>query len=229
MADSGKIELPNGYEVAYDDKGNKYIGDEENVIQQTDRGFEEIDLLFDNTLSLSISSKIRDSYPNRVEVLDLGSGSEAAACREIESIYEFKGTKEVRATGIDLYPNQSRGTHAVQGDMKDLPFKDNAFDVIFSWKALWYLPAQYNRQMVQEIGRVLKPGGVAILDWMNLDYSEFQTWVTEEGMAARERLSSFEDSRYANPKINIYMIFKPPVDQYLEVLSHPPHLAGDFG
>jgi ubiquinone/menaquinone biosynthesis C-methylase UbiE len=46
-------------------------------------------------------------------------------------------------------------------DAENLPFADNSFDVVFSWGVLLYCP-DIHRAM-EEVRRVLKPGGVAIM------------------------------------------------------------------
>ena len=49
----------------------------------------------------------------------------------------------------------------VNTDMQYLPFRDNAVDYIFSWSALEHVP--FLEKTLQEIDRVLIPGGVALL------------------------------------------------------------------
>ena len=44
-----------------------------------------------------------------------------------------------------------------------LPFKDNTFDRVFSICVIEHLTSETRRHMMKEIGRVLKPGGIAAL------------------------------------------------------------------
>lgn len=44
-------------------------------------------------------------------------------------------------------------------DAEDLPFEDNAFDAVYSWGVIHHSPN--TARAVQEISRVLKPGGIA--------------------------------------------------------------------
>ena len=80
--------------------------------------------------------------------------------------------------GIDLGAEQLEGARALasnlgvenvsfrQGDIFDLPFEDNSFDVVFSHAVLLHL-ADPERALV-EIRRVLRPGGlVAVRDIIN--------------------------------------------------------------
>lgn len=53
------------------------------------------------------------------------------------------------------------------GDVLNLPFADNYFDIIFCWAVLHHLPGQNLRaQALQEMQRVLKAGGfIILLNW----------------------------------------------------------------
>lgn len=78
------------------------------------------------------------------------------------------------ATGLDVAPTSvalaaQRADQAgvadrcrfVTGDVRDLPFADAEFDVILATEVLEHIREQ--RQALGEIGRVLKPGGAAIV------------------------------------------------------------------
>ncbi|MEV0388622.1 class I SAM-dependent methyltransferase [Nonomuraea sp. NPDC050643] len=110
-------------------------------------------------------------------LLDLGCGRGAVllqAARRLE-----RG----RATGIDLWRSRdqpgngetvtrtnaeaegvSERVELVTGDMRDLPFGDEAFDVVVSSQAVHDIPAQDGReQAVREAHRVLRPGGLMLI------------------------------------------------------------------
>ena len=53
----------------------------------------------------------------------------------------------------------------VEGDARSLPFAEGSFDTVFSLASLYYVPDV--RQAIDETARVLRPGGVAILDLGN--------------------------------------------------------------
>jgi SAM-dependent methyltransferase len=55
----------------------------------------------------------------------------------------------------------SRGTRTVNGDMQRLPFRANSIGFIFSWAAIEHVP--HPERVFEEISRVLRPGGVALL------------------------------------------------------------------
>lgn len=113
------------------------------------------------------------------QVLDVGCG------RGLMLVGAAKRLTTGKATGIDLWqtvdqsgngPEATLANAAAEGakekieiqtgDARKLPFDDNTFDLILSSWALHNIPdKQGRRQAVQEIARVLKPGGrIAIMD-----------------------------------------------------------------
>ena len=65
-------------------------------------------------------------------------------------------------------------------------FRDNTFDIVFSKEVLLHVPHAYKETYLQEMYRVLKPGGMLIiLDWIHQspDYSaELQAMIAEDGI-----------------------------------------------
>jgi SAM-dependent methyltransferase len=57
--------------------------------------------------------------------------------------------------------SQPRDAPRLQGDMQQLPVASGAVDAIFSWAALEHVP--YPEVVLEEISRVLRPGGVCLL------------------------------------------------------------------
>ncbi len=71
------------------------------------------------------------------------------------------------SVGIDLNPRnlklvRRRLPHqvAVEGDIEDMPFKDESFGTVVCTEVLEHIP--YPEKALSEIGRVLRPGGVLI-------------------------------------------------------------------
>jgi SAM-dependent methyltransferase len=112
-------------------------------------------------------------------VLEVGPGRGAVL------IAAAKRLPRGRAVGVDIRRRQDQsgnGPEALRrnaeiagvadridvrdGDMRALPFDDNEFDVVLASFALHNLPAADQQQAVEEIVRVLRPGGrVAIMDF----------------------------------------------------------------
>jgi len=56
-------------------------------------------------------------------------------------------------------------------DAQHLPFRDNSFDVVILYEAIYYLT--HPEQFVLEARRVLRKGGVLLIAMVNKDWSEF--------------------------------------------------------
>jgi ubiquinone/menaquinone biosynthesis C-methylase UbiE len=74
------------------------------------------------------------------------------------------------ATGLDLSPGmakqaRSRGLKVALGSITALPFRDESFDVAASFKVLAHL--KDIRLALSELARVVRPGGVLILEFYN--------------------------------------------------------------
>jgi SAM-dependent methyltransferase len=57
------------------------------------------------------------------------------------------------------------------GSGETIPYAENSFDVVFSYSVLQHLAKQRVRNAIAEINRVLKPGGVALIqmpNWMGI-------------------------------------------------------------
>ena len=70
------------------------------------------------------------------------------------------------ATGVDLSPRmldaaRARGLDVREGSATDLPFPNESFDVVCSFKVLAHVPDL--RRALSEVSRVLAPGGTAII------------------------------------------------------------------
>jgi ubiquinone/menaquinone biosynthesis C-methylase UbiE len=74
------------------------------------------------------------------------------------------------AWGIDLSPGmlaaaQQRGLNVVLSSATELPFADESFDLVCSFKVLAHVPDI--RAALSEIARVTRPGGLMVLEFYN--------------------------------------------------------------
>ncbi len=115
-----------------------------------------------------------------MNILDVGCGPGHLAA--------FYGPpKEVKLYGLELWEYQLKQAATRNGYsllcqanlIDDLPFKDNAFDVVICGEVLMYLPNK--KHMLSEFHRVLRPGGnVFIYDpitWFPRISSAFRTMI----------------------------------------------------
>ena len=94
------------------------------------------------------------------EVLDIGCGRG----RWLQ-FYSALGTNVV---GIDISRDavgscRRKGHPAVTGSIENIPFPNNAFDIVNSITVLHHLPHEAQKNAVGEMQRVMKDGGYAVL------------------------------------------------------------------
>jgi len=56
------------------------------------------------------------------------------------------------------------------GDATKLPYKDNTFDVTYTYHLTWHLPANLQKKMILEMLRVTKKNGYIVFDVLNEDF-----------------------------------------------------------
>jgi SAM-dependent methyltransferase len=101
-------------------------------------------------------------YAQDREVLEVGAGTGL--------IMEGLGRAPKRLVGMDISSGMlrraiDRGFEVAQGSATALPFGDAAFDVAYSFKVLAHIPDI--ETAVQEMVRVLRPGGHLIAEFYN--------------------------------------------------------------
>jgi SAM-dependent methyltransferase len=104
-------------------------------------------------------------------VLDLGCGPGRHAAQLV--------TTGARVVGFDLSPallSRARQrlppeAHLVRGDMRRLPFRDRAFDVVLNLFTSfgYFSDDEQHLTVLIEAGRTLRPGGALVLDYFNAD------------------------------------------------------------
>ncbi len=96
------------------------------------------------------------------DVLELGCGTGLIMDRITDSCRSLVGMD--LSSGM-LAKAAGRGHQVVQGSVEHLPFADETFDLVYSFKVLAHVePIQ---QAMQEAARVLRPGGYLVADFYN--------------------------------------------------------------
>lgn len=104
-------------------------------------------------------------------VLDLACGPG----RHLQAL----ASRGIQAFGLDLsFPLLRKATEAapgcplVRGDMRNLPFRDDAFHLVTSFfTSFGYFETEgEDRDVLAEIRRILRPGGHLLLDYLNAEW-----------------------------------------------------------
>ncbi|MBN1353914.1 MAG: methyltransferase domain-containing protein, partial [Candidatus Omnitrophica bacterium] len=92
-----------------------------------------------------------------LKILDLGCGPEGRAIRDLKSYHG----DSVEAFGVDLeiYDENIEGVTLKQTNIRNLPFEDNSFDLIYEYLAMDAFTGETLKKSISEAMRVLAPGG----------------------------------------------------------------------
>jgi SAM-dependent methyltransferase len=119
-------------------------------------------------------AKVRVDYLQRFgkggAVVDLGCGTGAylipAAHWARHAIGVDFSEPLLRSCRESIVSSEVRNAHVVLGDIRMLPLADSSVDFAYSIATLYYLPDVW--RVIHETGRVLRPGGRALLEFGNL-------------------------------------------------------------
>jgi arsenite methyltransferase len=157
------------------------------------------------------------------QVLDVGCGRGLLLAGAAKQLAGLNGVG--KATGIDIWSNTDMGGNSeaatrhnlelegvsdrctlVEGPAQEMTFPDGAFDVILSNLCLHNIyDRQMRRQAVQQIIRVLKPGGVAILSDYKLT-GEYADQLRQADLLVQRR---WGNPLYTFPPLRIVVARKP--------------------
>lgn len=96
------------------------------------------------------------------DVLEVGCGPGLI----LETVAEMSAS----AAGVDLSPGmvqqaKAKGLDVREASATELPFPDDSFDVVYAFKSLPHVPDI--NLAIAEVHRVLRPGGIAFLEFYN--------------------------------------------------------------
>lgn len=134
----------------------------------TERPFERIDGYFGHLPSRLIEFYLTNSSAKHITVLDIGGGRDATAAREVAKQYPL-----AQVVNVDLVAISERvgNFSSRRGTLFNLGLPDATVDIAYSHQVLPYLNEDggfmRHKAAIDELFRVLKPGGVAIIDLSN--------------------------------------------------------------
>lgn len=109
-----------------------------------------------------INTTLLDKYlpqKKRLKILDAGCGAGAA----LEYLSKYGET-----IGVDISDEALkfavRQGKVLKADITNLPFKDSSFDLVFCYGVLYHMWVKDERKALDEFRRVLKSGGILLLE-----------------------------------------------------------------
>jgi SAM-dependent methyltransferase len=117
---------------------------------------------------------------------------------------EGLGAAPKRLVGLDISAGMlkravARGFQAMQGSATALPFENERFDVVYSFKVLAHIPDI--EAAVAEMVRVLRPGGHLIAEFYNArSLRRAVKWLAGPGSISEERTEDDVFTRWDTPK-----------------------------
>ena len=121
-------------------------------------------------LALNALGDVRDK-----KILDVGcgDGTYAYVLSKLGAIVSGQdlGVTQIQTANERVYGNSNElKGQFICADAKQLLFDSNSFDAVFSADFFEHIDLNTKRQVITEIYRVLKPGGILVIKTPNLDY-----------------------------------------------------------
>lgn len=211
-----EIKPPTGFKKRFWNAGNRQVLQSEDgiIIPLHNRHFRDIDYKMGNLISEGIDNKIKENA--KIKILDIGSGTDSVAAGEIASQYG----DQVEVFALDFFPEipGERNMSVIRGAAEKIPLKSESVDVIFSHKTFEHVDSGLQKSLVDEIIRLLKPGGYAILEWYDTTYDKdgnvgpgFAPYMNKLGIMWNTTLISRGEPGTSGTWIHV--LFKPPIDE----------------
>lgn len=140
---------------------------------------EYVALRSDEPPELSMLDDLLEGLGPAARVLDAGCGSGDPAAAHVADRVDVTGL-DFSGAQLDLAADRVPSASLVRGDMTALPFRDGAFDALYSLYAVIHVPRERHRECFAEFRRVVRDGAPVLLsvggddwsgsndDWMGL-------------------------------------------------------------
>jgi ubiquinone/menaquinone biosynthesis C-methylase UbiE len=172
-------------------------------------------------------------------ILDVGSGT----CRGLQAMQQA-GFTNLR--GLELSPEMIRrgrwklnpAVPIDRGSAFQLPYPDESFDVVVSWNFLHMFRLDLQRELVKEMTRVCRPGGLVVAELESLHKGFFVTRMAEQRhrrdttkfTAAWEVRTLFPGAAFSRvrvrgavfPKLYKVLRYTPTLGETIEKIAYVP-------
>ena len=122
-----------------------------------------------------------ETLPPDARVLDAGCGAGVPVLRALTGRGRRAIGMDFSSTQLAMAASNAPDARLLRGDMVKLPLKDGSIDAVVAFHSLIHLPANEHAAALQEIARVLRPGGQLLVsegpeewagtnpDWLDAD------------------------------------------------------------
>jgi SAM-dependent methyltransferase len=145
---------------------------------------------------LAQSIRERVGRPRGLAILDAGCGTG----RNLVFYQTYGSVAGVDQSSVGLAYCRKRGIqNLARGDVCRLPFKTASFDIVNSTDVLYAVAAEHGIDLLQEARRVLKPGGLLLLNTaaMNILYSDHdRAGMTQKRYCKSELVKLVEKAKF---------------------------------
>lgn len=120
-------------------------------------------------------------FPKRGRVLELGAGHGQDSLFFAKQGYEVVSTDiETASLALNMSKHELNVSVLNVNLLEPLPFEDSSFDVVYAHLSLHYFELEKTFEIMNEIGRVLKPGGVLAFLTNSTNDPEYNTGIKLE-------------------------------------------------
>ena len=121
--------------------------------------------------------KTIEKVPLEKKILDCGAGGPYPPLALFSQHgYETHGidiSKSAISSAQKFSDEHKLGINIIEGDMRKIPYDDESFSFVFSQNSMCHLTKKDTMKAIEEIYRVLHPGGYCFIDFMSTESSYY--------------------------------------------------------
>lgn len=191
-----------------------------------------------------LGKAIKNIGRDKINVLDVGCGTG----RMLFGVFSTR--KKVEYCGLDTSKEMTKilKEHAKKlgvedkvkvkiSDASKIPFKDNTFEIVYSFHLLWHLPKEEQEKVIKDMIRVCNEDGFVVFDILNKNFvwevlKNFIGKGKTEGiykLSVKEVNKIVEGKKIKTEKLNDFPIKNDLIYGFLNIFNHlrsflPKHL-----